>query len=193
MRTAFSLIELLAVVALFAILAVLAIPAAQSVATSYRLSASGKLLTGLLERARLNATTTQRVSVVRLYADSAVPGFSTIQLLEWVPVFSATDATNNIQPLTRPRALSQPIIISAGMSSALTNARIVSGNGALPGKASVEFREFHFFPDGSTSLEATPVNPYFTIVASRDDINTPENPFVVSLDPVTGQTTVFQR
>lgn len=195
MRAAFSLIELLAVVALLAILAVLALPAAQSMAASYRLSASGRLLAGLLERARLNATTTQRVSVVRLYEDpkDASRGFSIVQLFEWVPIFSATNTTNEVRALTRPHVLSQPIVVSRANSSIFTNSGIVSATGPLQGQPSVGYREFYFSPDGSTSLEATSVNPFFTFVATRDDTENPDNPFVVSLDPVTGRTTLFQR
>lgn len=193
----FSLVEILAVVAILSILVILAVPAAQTLVHGYRLNSSGNQLAALIERARMHATTTQRIGVLRLYADpeskDISQGFRILQLLEFVPDASNETTPITMSALTRAYVLEAPIIISPENSSAFSNTSMQSATGTILGTDGVPCREIYFFPNGSTSLEATPINPYFTLMASHDDAGNPANPFVVSLDPVTARVTRFQR
>lgn len=195
-RRAFSLVEMLVVAAIMLILMTLALFATQSIANGYRLGSAGNQFVALLERARIHATTTQKVAVFRLYADPDTKdpqtGLRALQVLERVPDPAAPLAAPVIRPVSRIFRLENPLIVSWSHSSALSNSNLVAGTTNLAGTSNLPYREFYVFPDGSTSLSATAVNPYFTLVTARDDIAL-KNPAVVSLDPVTARATLFRR
>lgn len=193
----FSLVEILVVVAILSIVLLIAVPPTQQFVNGYRLSTSGNQLSSLIERARLHATTTQQVTALRLYADpknkNGSQGYRIIQLLEVAQDLSNPGNPINTRPITRPFFLEPPIIISSTTSSALSNSNLHHGTGSIHGINEVAFKQVYFFPNGSTSLQSTPVNPYFTLVSIDDDTLKPSNPFVVSIDPITTRVTRFQQ
>lgn len=190
----FSLVELLVVVA-FLTLTFLAVPTIQSTITSHRLTSAGNRLTALMEQARIHATVTQKVVALRFYAEpdaGAGSGFRAVRLFELTPPPGQSGADLLATALTRTFRLEEPLLISGAHSPLLQDAALVSGIETDAANTGLTYREVYFFPDGSTSLQAASPNPYLTVV-NRTDQDTLKNPMVVSLDPLTARTTLFQR
>lgn len=193
---AFSLIELLIVVSILLLLAALAVNI-QPTATNHRLTMAGHRLADLVEQARVQATVSQENLALRFYADPETgdvnSGFRSVRLFKVGPSSSDPLGPITAQAVTRSFRLDEPLLISSAQSSVFQNANIRSGTETQAGEENgLAYREFYFFPDGSTSLAATSPHPYVTLV-SRADQGALKNPFVVSLDPLTARCTIFQR
>lgn len=187
----FSLVELLVVVA-FLTLTFLAVPTIQSTITSHRLTSAGNRLTALMEQARIHATVTQKVVALRFYAEPDGSDSRAVRLFELTPPPGSSGADLLATALTRTFRLEEPLLISGAHSPLLQDAGLVSGVETDAANTGLTYREVYFFPDGSTSLETASPNPYLTVL-NRSDRDTLKNPMVVSLDPFTARTTLFQR
>lgn len=192
---AFSLVEMLVVVTILVLLLVLATPALRSVANGYALTDAGQRLSAQIERARMHATTTQNITVMRFFAtpgENVREGLTAFGLFEIVTPEGGGAPVSVTNPIVRTTRLREPVLISWENSSALQNNNIVALSAALAGSGAVSCLELYFFPDGSTSLAADTPNPYFTLL-TKQDIGELGNPFVVSLDPLTSRSTIYRR
>jgi uncharacterized protein (TIGR02596 family) len=194
LRHGFTIVELLVVMSILVVLLSLVVTPVKSILDRHHLTGAGSQVSALVERARIHATTTQRVTSLRFYPDTTTKaighGFRNIGVYEITP--NTTGTGLNAKPITRNFKFNEPVIVSSSRSSAFQNATIISGTGTLQRVAAVPYREIYFYPDGSTSLTASSPNPYFTVVSLRDEENL-TNPFVISLDPVTSRVTIFRR
>lgn len=189
-QPAFSLVEILVVVAIMALLVGLVSVPIRAVINSHRLADYGHRLASLIEQARMHATTTQRVTVLRFIPVAAGEDLSaseiSVVLYEIVPPLNDPMDEAATNAISRVLRLQEPIFISEEKSSALQNSGMVSSAGA-PGQ-----QEFYIYPDGSSSLAGESPNPHFTLLM-RGDEDKLNNPFVVSLDPLTTRVTLFRQ
>jgi len=193
-RNGFTLVELLAVLAIVLVLLGLTLPALQNVNRSFGLTDAGNRLAALIERARSHSTTTQEVVAIRFFEANSDGEYDKVALI----AMNATEAdplahtSESLTPLLR---LPEPLIISKPLSSAMDSDAMRTGTGTLPGGASAPYREFLIFPNGTTSLPSTAVNPCLCIATRRDaaDGSEVKNPCVLSIDPVTSRITIYRR
>jgi len=189
-RGGFSLLELLAVIAIISILMVLVVPALNSIVTNYRITDTAARLAAMIERGRIHATVTQRVVGVRFFAGSNPEEFTATTLVEMTPVPGTNAMTTNL--LTRYFRFPEPIILSKSHSSLLADGSAAGTNStAVPGDGVRAYRDFCIFPDGSTSLSNFSTNPCLGILKRTD--TTPDNPCVLSIDPVTCRVTTYRK
>lgn len=192
--TAFSLIELLAVIAIAAILMVMVAPTVHSILVSSQVTDTGARLAALIEQARMHAAVHNCTTGVRFFENPQAAGeFIAASLVGMVPDAKGQSLrTNDIVRLFR---FPESVVLSAGHSSLLeTDSSAGSGTAQVSGGATLSYRDFLISPDGSTSLAPTSVNPYLGIVARREAaLSDPANPLVLSLDPLTCRVTVFRK
>jgi|GEM_PF-969361 len=189
-QEAFSLVEILVVIAIMAVLVGLAMVPIRSVTNSYQLADYGQRLASLIEQARMHATTTQRVTLLRFISEPAgedgAVQVTSVGLYEIVPSRTDPTAQPSTNPIARVLRLQEPVFISQEKSSAVHNSGMVSSGGADWPK------EFYIYPDGSSSLAGESPNPHFTLLMRRDEDKL-NNPVVVSLDPLTTRVTLFRK
>lgn len=184
-RSAFTLIELLAVIALMAILIVVTTPAVVSMTRGNSLSRAGQLVSDQLTLARQIATAKNRDVEVRFLEipEAGAPlRFRAIQL--WIVDESGT-----------PKPASRAITVPSGVAFAAGHSPLAEGGGSLSGNlpdggthGSCRYSGFRFRPSGTTDVPATSKDNYITL-ANESSANTiPENFYIIQVNPLTGRT-----
>ncbi len=200
-RSAFSLIELVAVISIIIIIAAFAVPAANTILRGSQLTQAAQLISGQLSLARQQALTRNRSIEVRFfqYADGEQPGekpedpasgkFRAIQMFEvlenGVPI-----------PLSKLERLPVSIVFNDEDLSTLIKDKTPEdprpSDPELPRGVDRNYKyvSFRFRPDGSTDLN--PIKQwYITLHSLTDEVSGSEPPpnfFTVQIDPVSGST-----
>ncbi len=194
-RAAFSLLELLVVVAIVIGLAAMVVPSISSLLSSHRITDTGARISALIERGRMHATVRHCVVGVRFFESSQNSGeFVAASLVE---IITDPDSSNSLHTntLSRPFRFPEPIILSQAHSSLLTpDPSAENGSDTVNGLGMLFYRDFLIFPDGSTSLAPSSINPYLGVLDRRDIANDDaRNPLFLSIDPRTCRISTFRK
>jgi len=198
---AFTLIEILLVIAIVLILLSLVLPAMRSVLESYQLRQAGSRIAAMIEEARIEAVTMQKVTAVRFIQGSKETEFSSVGIVRitFDPSNPADPGGNKEVLHGRLFRLPEPVIIDAPRSSIFeADSGIVSKtvDAAPAAEAGKTCRDFYLFPNGTTSLNARSPNPHLCLMTRPDALRSDaeiRNPLVISIDPVTSRLTIYQR
>lgn len=199
LETGFSLIELLLVVAIVGILSVLAIGGFNQTVRGTKITSTAQGVADALGLARNSALARNTPVQIRFYkfptfdaaTNSAPDTFRGLQ------IFACESRTTNA--ITRPFLFPNPVIASkdATKSSILQQTEF-SGTGAVSGYSNYKYVTLTFGSDGmirTGSSQLTTTNEFFiTLQAVLDTDNStwPKNYATVSVNPVTGNTKIFQ-
>lgn len=183
--SAFSLLELLAVMAIMLILAGLSTVAFHSVVTGSQLNRAGKMTADTILLARQEAVTrNQEVRVLFYEIGSSWKAIQVIRVEE-------TEQGPVEKPLTSIAELPTGIVYSSSgkLSPLLTdNAAPLSGTRTIPGTPDpVTFRGFRIRPSGIPD-RLTDANNYLTLVdVHQKDEEPPRNYYALQINPMTGK------
>ncbi len=201
-RSAFTLIESLAVVAILAIIVAIATPAMLGAIKATRLTAAGELVTGKLAEAQNLALTFSSDVELRLYKAPQVQLFEGgsgqfLQIYQWVESDAETDPGTGdepaaaLKPVGDREQMPEGIIISydAKFSSIWhLEPKVEETTGGDREYVAIRFR-----PDGSTDLlEAA---TWFMTLVDRESAaatDLPHNFYTVQIDPVTSKLEIYR-
>lgn len=193
----FSLVELLLVVAIVGLLSTFAITGFNTVVRSTKVSSAAQAVADALNLARSSALSRNRPVEIRFLELPEFDKSGSPSVFRGVQIFTA-DATNS-QPITKPYLFPNPIVASKTVtkSSILSGSKLSGGTNRVQGNT-YNYVAVTFGSDGmirnSSGLSST--NQYFITLQTLADLNRdgewPDNYATVSINPVTGNTKVFQ-
>lgn len=193
--TAFTLVEMLAVIAIVALVMAFAVPSVSDIVRAGDLSNGASSLVSTLAQARQSAIVQNRNVEVRFYRyNHSITEGNEFQAIQ---SFIATDdAAEGWKAFTRVQVLPESVILdqrSSLIQSRLGEAR--SGSTPLRGGVtSYDYVHFIFRPDGSTNLG--PGQWYFLLRSAKDPeagAPLPRDFFVVDVAPRWGQVRLYGR
>ncbi len=196
---AFTLIELLLVVAIVGILSTLAITGFNSAVRGTKVASTAQAVSDALNLARSSALARNRPVEIRFLE---LPDFDQTAagptIFRGVQIF-LIDSTNTMA-LTKPFLFPNPIVASTDSrkSSILAQPKLSGGTNRVSGSA-FNYIPLTFGSDGiirAQSTMLTTTNQWFVTVQTRKDFDTdgtwPDNYATVSVNPVTGNTKIYQ-
>ena len=201
--SAFTLVEMLAVIAIMAILFVLVAPAAKSIAGGTQLSQATDAITGSLIQARQTALAKGRLVEVRFYKTGAsdVPGEQNANRFRSFQIFEIDDAGKPV-PVGKVQKLPPSIIIDSGSTvTSIADAALAKTWSASDPQISLPSvgtnytaQAFRFRRDGSTSLD--PLKLWFLTLHDLnkgDGLATPPpNYATLQIEPINGEIRTFR-
>lgn len=197
---AFSLIELLVVVAIVAVLSTLAITAFNSTVRGTKVTSTAQAVSDALSLARSSAVARNKPVEIRFLE---LPKFdqagSTPEYFRGMQIFLIESSTNS-QALTKPFLFPNPIVASTDSkkSSILAQTKLSGGTNRVSGSI-FNYIPLTFGSDGmirAQSTGLTTTNEWFITVQTEKDLTTdatwPDNYATISVNPVTGNTKIYQ-
>jgi len=193
--SAFTLVELLAVIAIIGIIAAFTVPAATRILSGSQLGQATSLVVGQLKYARQEALSQNKTIEVRFYKyiDPAAPG--TTDAIRALQLWQ----TNSDGKRTAVGSIQRfPGIVVVGDDATITKLgtdQDSSGLAAsekprsLPG--SFKFKTVQFRPDGSTTLD-TASQWFLTLKNENQPANPPANFATIQIQPLVGSVQVFR-
>jgi len=196
----FSLIELLVVVAIVGVLSVFAVGAFNATMRGTKISSSAQAVADAMRLARSSAISRNVPVQLRFYKLPEYNSAATAPVVyRGLQIFSCESRSTN--PITKPFLFPQPIVASADAtkSSILQLSNNPADGNRVAGLNTYTYVAMTFGPDGMirpTGGTLTSTNEwYITIQTDRDlatDAAWPKNYATVAVNPVTGNTKVFQ-
>lgn len=191
--SAFSLLEMFAVMAVMAILTALTVAGFRNIAASAGIGGSARQVADLISLARQTAIARSIPVEVRFYL---LPGYqkpSDAPATVYRAAQLYVDDAVSPRALGRPLFLDTPVVLSdqADWNSFLS---LTLKEGEFNGYANAKFVSFRFKPNGISDLD--PSQPWFLTVYSSAEAagprGVPRNFAVITVEPVTGNAAVFQ-
>jgi len=196
--SAFTLVELLAVVAVVVVLMALTIPAMSPATRGVEITQSSGILTGDLQAARLEAIARNRPVEVRFYKDRddlcRKIGFMVQRDDGVMTTFrNATELPESlvIAPHSDSNSLSPLLDESASDKGVRTGVETFQNGSSTP------YISFRYRPDGSTSLAVDSGQDWFFTIVDQNDLGkTPSNGLnnftSIQVDPLNGKTRIYR-
>lgn len=187
--SAFSLVELLAVVGIMGILFALTVPAVSSMMESNNLAQAGQTLADQVSLARQIASARNQTVEIRLIKRPASsPGYNAVQL------WSAQGAAG-LKAVSKITQFPKGTLI-AGDTSKLSQALAQFTTDTLPDPAggTLPFASFQVRPSGVVTPTLTMNTLFLTVVAAKNAAATdfPANYVMVQVNPLTGTPVIFR-
>lgn len=196
----FSLIELLVVVAIVGILSTLAITGFNSTVRGTKVTSTAQAVSDALSLARSSAVARNRPVEIRFLE---LPKFDQAggspEYFRGVQIFLIESSTSS-RALTKPFLFPNPIVASTHVSksSILVQPKLSGGTNKVSG-SSYNYIPLTFGSDGMIRAQATGLtttNEWFVTMQTENDLKTdgtwPDNYATVSVNPVTGNTKIYQ-
>ncbi len=194
-RSAFSLIELLAVMAIIAVLMAFLIPAIRGVSEGINLTGASEEISAAVSLAHQRASTFNRQVAIRFYQDESGEGFKSYQI--WDKPSSSSDPTVDASwnAVDSEHYLPTGVAVKADARfSALLD--IFKNLNQTKPRGAVKYSEVLFTPAGA--LVAPSDKAFFTLVPESDPrtdglvSGLPPNFAVVLIEPLNARPSVFR-
>jgi len=183
----FTLVEMILVMALIGTLMTVAMPAFSKMISGNLLTTAGQTVRNKVDIAHQAAIAKNNPMEVRFYKKDGSKYYTGVGIAE--PRVSTTNLIDKITDL--PNGV--VILEDDSYSQLLAGTNLFSTNATWNnGRTKGEYKWFTFKADGSTSIDLTTRQSYFTLVLERQLIESkgelPPNFITISVDPFTGRT-----
>ena len=202
MRSAFTLIELLAVIIVMSLLIAATAPMVFSSLAASRLTSTGESLLADLSFAQQTSISLGQTTEVRFYKFKPENGFDDASSWGGYQVFRVFDQpTQNPKnptgplvselPLTEPRRFREGVLAASAQSPLLTTGALATESGSVQyfPVAGANYTSFRFTSDGSTNITLPLNGSYITLAAfssGEESATLPANIYTIQINPSTG-------